>query len=160
MQMQILYYKKLTRNVIERKEMEKIMKKQCLVIGLGIYGMSVARKLSEEGVEVLAIDKNMRLVEKANNFVDNAICMDITTLDAFNDLPISDFDIAVVGVAEDISVSVLCCLALKEAGINYIIAKAGDRLHKRVLEKLDIDEIVLPEEYLGIVTAENILNKK
>lgn len=135
------------------------MKKQCLIIGLGIYGMSVARKLSEEGIEVLAIDKNMRLVEKASSFVTKAICMDITSLDAFDDLPVSDFDIAVVGIAEDVSVSMLCCLALKEAGINYIIAKAGDRLHKRVLQKLDINEIVLPEEYMGLMTARDILNK-
>lgn len=136
------------------------MKKQCLVIGLGIYGMSVARKLSEEGVEVLAIDKNMKLVEKASNFATKAMCMDITSLDAFDDLPVSDFDVAVVGVGEDVSVSVLCCLALKEAGINYIIAKAGDKMHKRVLEKLEINEIVLPEEYLGIMTAKNIIKKE
>ena len=136
------------------------MKKQCLVIGLGIYGMSVARKLSEEGVEVLAIDKNMKLVEKASNFATKAMCMDITSLDIFDDLPVSDFDVAVVGVGEDVSVSVLCCLALKEAGINYIIAKAGDKMHKRVLEKLEINEIVLPEEYLGIMTAKNIIKKE
>ena len=137
-----------------------IMKKQCLVIGLGIYGMSVARKLSEEGIEVLAIDKNMKLVERASNFVTKAMCMDITSLDAFDDLPMSDFDIAIVGVGEDVSVSVLCCLALKEAGIKYIIAKAGDRMHKRVLEKLEINEIVLPEEYMGIMTAKNIIKKE
>ena len=41
--------------------------------------------------------------------------------------------------------------------INCLIAKAGDKLHKRILEKLDVDEIVLPEEYMGIMTAKNIL---
>ena len=135
-------------------------KKQCLVIGLGIYGMSVARKLSEEGIEVLAIDKNMRLVERASSFVEKAICMDITSLDAFDNLPVDDFDVAIVGIGEDISVSVLTCLALKETKIGYIIAKAGDKLHKKVLEKLNIDEIVLPEEYVGILTAKNILTKE
>ena len=132
------------------------MKKQCVVIGLGIYGMSVAKKLTEEGVEVLAIDKNMRLVEKASTFVEKAICMDITSIDAFDKLPINDFDIAIVGIGEDISVSILACLALKESKVKYIIAKAGDKMHKEVLEKLDINEIVLPEEYVGILTAKNI----
>lgn len=135
------------------------MKKQCVVIGLGIYGMNVARKLSEEGVEVLAIDKNMKSVEKASNFVTKALCMDITSLDAFEGIPIQDFDIGIVGVGEEIAVSIITCLALKEAGVNYIIAKAGDKLHKRILEKLDVDEIVLPEEYLGIMTAKNIIEK-
>ncbi len=135
------------------------MKKQCVVIGLGIYGMSVAKKLTEEGVEVLAIDKNMRLVEKASTFVEKAICMDITSIDAFDKLPINDFDIAIVGIGEDISVSILACLALKESKVKYIIAKAGDKMHKEVLEKLDINEIVLPEEYVGILTAKNIIKE-
>ena len=136
------------------------MKKQCLIIGLGIFGMSVARQLSKEGIQVLAIDKDMRLVEKASKIVDKAICMNITSLDAFNNLPIEDFDIAVVGIGENLSVSIITCLALKETKIKYIIAKAGDKMHKQVLEKLNIDEIVLPEEYVGFMTAEKIINNK
>lgn len=136
------------------------MKKQCVIIGLGIYGMNVAKKLSEEGMEVLAIDKDMKMVEKASNFVTKAVCMDITNIDAFQGIPIQDFDIGVVGVGESISVSIITCLALKEAGVNYVIAKAGDKLHKRILEKLDVDEIVLPEEYMGIMTAKSILERK
>ena len=136
------------------------MKKQCIVIGLGIYGMSVAKKLSEEGMEVMAIDKNMKMVERASSFATKAICIDITNIDAFDGIPISDFDIGVVGIGEDVSVSIITCLALKEAGVNYVIAKAGDKLHKRILEKLDVDEIVLPEEYMGVMTAKNILVSK
>lgn len=136
------------------------MKKQCVVIGLGIFGMNVAKKLSEEGMEVLAIDKDMRLVEKASNFATKAVCMDITNIDAFEGIPIQDFDIGVVGIGESVSVSIITCLALKEAGVSYVIAKAGDKLHKRILEKLDVDEIVLPEEYMGIMTAKSILDSK
>ena len=136
------------------------MKKQCVVIGLGIFGMNVAKKLSEEGLEVLAIDKDMKMVERASNFATKAICMDITNIDAFENIPIHDFDVGIVGIGENISVSIITCLALKEAGVDYVIAKAGDKLHKRVLEKLDVDEIVLPEEYLGIMTAKSILESK
>lgn len=136
------------------------MKKQCIVIGLGIYGMNVAKELSEKGMEVLAIDKEMRLVERASKFATKAVCMDITNIDAFEGIPIQDFDIGVVGIGEIVSVSIITCLALKEAGVNYVIAKAGDKLHKRILEKLDVDEIVLPEEYLGIMTAKSILESK
>ena len=111
------------------------MKKQCLVIGLGIFGMSVAKKLSEEGVDVLAIDKDMRLVERASKFVNKAICLNINSLDAFNNLPMDSFDIAVVGIGENVPVSILTCLALKETKIKYIIAKGGDKLHKEVFIK-------------------------
>ncbi len=133
------------------------MRKQCVIIGLGIYGMNIAKKLSEHGIEVLAIDKNMKLVERASAFVTKAICMDITSIDGFEGVPLKDFDIGVVGIGEDVSVSIIACLALKESGVERIIAKAGNKLHKRILEKLDINEIVLPEEYMGIMTANNIL---
>ena len=136
------------------------MKKQCIIIGLGIYGMSVAKKLSEEGIEVLAIDKDMKIVEKASNFATKAVCMDISSIDAFENIPIGDFDIGIVGIGEDISLSIMACLALKEAGVGYIIAKAGNKLHKQILKKLDVDEIVLPEEYLGIMTAKNIIENE
>ena len=33
----------------------KNMKKQCIVVGLGWFGMNVAKRLSEEEIEVLAI---------------------------------------------------------------------------------------------------------
>lgn len=133
------------------------MKKECLVIGLGIYGMSVATKLSEEGYEVMAIDKNMKQVDKVSKFVTKAMCMDITSLDALEYIPLKDFDIAVVGTGKDIAVSIIACIALKDANIPYIIAKAGDKMHKKVLERLGVNEIVLPEEQMGIMTAENII---
>lgn len=135
------------------------MKKQCLIIGLGIFGMSIARKLSQEGAQVLAIDKDIRLVEKASKFVDKAICININSLDSLQNLPLDNFDIAVVGIGENLSVSILTCLALKETKIKHIIAKAGDKMHKEVLEKLNINEIVLPEEYVGIMIAEKILGR-
>ena len=136
------------------------MKKQCIVIGLGIYGMSVAKRLSEEGMDVLAIDKNMRLVEKASEFATKAICLEINSLDSLEHLPLDDFDVAVVGIGEDIAVNLLTCLALKDTKIPKIISKAGSKMHRRVLEKINIDEIILPEEDLAFVTARRILNNK
>ena len=99
-------------------------------------------------------------MERASNFATKAVCMDITNIDAFDGIPVGDFDVGVVGIGESVSVSIITCLALKEAGVNYVIAKAGNKLHKRILEKLDVDEIVLPEEYLGVMTARSILESK
>lgn len=81
--MKFATYTQLKVIIFNERERRKRMKKQCIVIGLGVYGMSVAKKLSEEGIEVLAIDKNMKRVEKASNFVTKSVCMDITSIDAF-----------------------------------------------------------------------------
>ena len=136
------------------------MKKQCVIVGLGKYGTSIAKKLSDEGVEVLAIDNNIKVVEKVSSYVTKAIKIDVTSSEAWDSLPIKDFDIGVVCFGENITASILSCLALQEAGVKYIIAKAGDKLHKKVLEKLNINEVVFPEEFVGEITAQNILDMK
>lgn len=136
------------------------MKKQCVIVGLGKYGRSIAKKLSDSGVEVLAIDNDMKIVEKVSSFVTKAICIDVTSEEAWESLPINDFDVGVVCFGENVTASILSCMALKEAGVKYIIAKAGDKFHKQVLKKLDINEVVFPEEFVGELTAKNILAMK
>ena len=136
------------------------MKKQCVVIGLGFFGMTVAKKLSEQGVEVLAIDQNMANVEKASKFATKAICMDVTNADSMDSLPLSDFDFGIVAMGENIAVSVIACMALKENGVTKVIAKAGSKMHTKVLDKIGVDEIVFPEEYMGEVIAKDILEEE
>ena len=135
------------------------MKKQCIVVGLGWFGMNVARELSEHDCEVLAIDKDISLVEKASKFVTKAVCLDVSNSDAFESLPLSDFDVGIVAMAENIAVSVISCLTLKENNVTKIIAKVGDKNHRKVLEKIGVDEIIFPEEYLGKMVADKILEE-
>ena len=133
------------------------MKKQCVIVGLGKYGTSIAKKLSDSGIEILAIDNHMKVVEKVSSYVTKAVCMDVTSSEAWENLPIKDFDIGVVCFGENVTASILSCMALQEAGVKYIIAKAGDKFHKKVLEKLNVNEVVFPEEFVGEITAETII---
>ena len=135
------------------------MNKQCVIIGLGKYGMSIAKKLSDSKVEVLAIDNDIKAVERVSQYVTKAICIDVTSSEAWEKLPIKDFDIGVVCFGENITASILSCMALQEAGVKCIIAKAGDKFHKKVLEKLNVDEVVFPEEFVGELTAKKILTE-
>ena len=134
------------------------MKKQCVIVGLGKYGTSIAKKLSDSGIEVLAIDNHIKVVEKVSSYVTKAVAIDVTSSEAWERLPIKDFDIGVVCFGENITASILSCMALQDAGVKYIVAKAGDKFHKKVLEKLGIDEVVFPEEYVGELTARKILD--
>ena len=134
------------------------MKKQCVIVGLGKYGTSIAKKLSDSKVEVLAIDNDIKVVEKVSNYVTKAICIDVTSGEAWERIPLKDFDVGVVCFGENVTASILSCMALEEAGVKYIIAKAGDKYHKKVLEKLNISEVVFPEEFVGELTAKKILD--
>ena len=61
-------------------------------------------------------------------------------------------------MAENIAMSVISCLTLKENNVTKIIAKVGDKNHRKVLEKIGVDEIIFPEEYLGLIVANQIMN--
>ena len=50
--------------------------KQILIIGLGQFGMSVARALCEKGFQIIAVDIDQKLVNEASNFANDAICLD------------------------------------------------------------------------------------
>ena len=136
------------------------MKKQCVIVGLGKYGMAVAKRLADSGIEILAIDNDIKVVERVSQSVTKAVCIDVTNQEAWDKLPINDFDVGVVCFGENITASILSCMALKDAGVKYIIAKAGDKFHKKVLERLDIDEIVIPEEFVAELTAQEIMEEK
>lgn len=124
------------------------MKKQCVIVGLGKYGTSIARRLSDSKVEVLAIDNDIRTVEKVSSYVTKAICIDVTSGEAWEKIPLKDFDIGIVCFGENVTASILSCMALQEAEVKYIIAKAGDKYHKKVLQKLNIDEVVFQKNLL------------
>lgn len=134
------------------------MKKQCVIVGLGRYGNTIARKLSEAGMEVLAIDNDMKLVEKISGYVTKAICIDVTAPEIWEKVPLKNFDVGVVCFGENIAASILSCIALQEGGVKYVIAKAANKYHREVLKKINVDEIVFPEEIVGEMTANNILN--
>ena len=79
------------------------MRKQCIIVGLGKYGKTIAKKLEDSNVEVLAVDSDMNVIEQVSRFVTKAVCLDVTSEEAWEKLPIKDFDVGVVCFGENIS---------------------------------------------------------
>lgn len=123
------------------------------VIGLGRFGMAVASQLFNMGYEVLAVDKNMELVNAAADNVTKAVCGDAKEERVLKALGINNYDCVVVSIGDDITDSILITLMLKEIGIKQIVAKARDSQHKRALEKIGADSVVIPEHEAGVKTA-------
>jgi len=133
------------------------MKKNILVVGLKTLGMSIVKQLAKYNCEVLAIDKEMDKVEDAAEFATHAIQLDIRDVDGLNNLALNTFDIAIITV-DDIEASIMSSLIFKEQGIKTVIVKATNNVHKRILEKMEVDKIILPEEEMGIKLAKSIMN--
>ena len=120
--------------------------KTYLVIGLGRFGASIARQLCSLGAEVLAMDVRSDLVQQVANDVTHAVVGDAQDKEVLRALGARDFDCAIIAIGDDLAASVLVTMNLKELEVPYIVCKAHDETHRKVLEKLGVDRVVIPEQ--------------
>ena len=133
-------------------------KKHIVVFGLDNFGMSTIKQLSKYNCETLAIDKNIDKVEDANEYATYAMQLNMQDADDFEELSLNSYDIAII-TFKDIQTSILAALVCKENNIPMVIAKANDETHKKILQKMEVDKIISPEEEMGIKLAKGIMNR-
>lgn len=124
--------------------------KSYIVIGLGLFGAETARQLCRQGCEVLAMDIRSDLVQQVSADVTHAVVGDGQDKEVLRALDAGSFDCAIIAIGDDLAASVLTIMNLKELNVPYIVCKAHDETHRRVLEKLGADRVVIPEcEFAG-----------
>ena len=138
-------------------------KESVVVVGLGRFGLSVAQTLAEHGHEVLGLDTDMRQVERAAEYITQAVQADGTDESALVELGVRNLDVGVVAIGVDIKCSVMAVLLLKRLGIGKIIAKAQEELHGEILTKVGADQVVYPNRDTGVrvahaLTTSNLLD--
>ena len=119
--------------------------KSYFIIGLGLFGEALARNLCKLGAEVLAMDLRNDLVQLVANDVTHAVVGDAQDKSVLRALGAADFDCAVVAIGDDLAASVLTVMNLQELGVKEIICKAHDETHRRVLERLGANKVLIPE---------------
>jgi len=127
------------------------------VIGLGTFGQRTAHKLAEKGIEVLAIDWKQDLVERVKDKVTHAVCLDVTEERSMRDLNISDVDLAVVAIGDNIEKSIMAVAMLRKLGVGRVIARAVNSIHEHVLNEIGASEIIKVEEEMGDILASKIV---
>lgn len=131
-------------------------KKQYVVIGLGRFGSSVAKTLYSLGNDVLAVDSDEERVQNISDSVTHSVQADASDENSLRSLGIRNFDVAVITIGSDIQSSIMATLLTKELGVKYIIAKANNEMHAKVLYKIGADKVVLPERDMGVRIAHNL----
>lgn len=132
--------------------------KSYVVIGLGRLGTAVSEELSRIGNEVLVIDSDEERVSAVSDIVTHAIIGDATDESVLRSIGVSDFDCVVVAIGEDLEHSVLITLMLKDLGARQIVCKARNEAHRRVLEMVGADRVVIPERDMGRRLAQTLSN--
>lgn len=120
--------------------------KSYVVIGLGRFGASLARQLCKLGAEVLALDVKGDLVQQVASEVTHAVVGDAQDKEVLRALGVRNMDCAIIAIGDNLAASVLITMNLKELGIPFIVCKAHDETHRKVLEKLGVDRVVIPEQ--------------
>ncbi len=130
---------------------------QVAVIGLGTFGAKTAIRLYEKGADVLAIDIDEDLVEKIKDRVTHSVSIDVTDERSLRSVSISDVDVAVVAIGDDIQMSILAVTMLRKLGVGRVIARATSALHEHVLYEIGASEIIKVEEEMGEIIASKII---
>lgn len=117
-----------------------------IVLGLGHFGKSLAIHLTELGHEVIGADKSLSIVEQLKDRVTHTVCMDTTDRDSVSALPLRDSHAVIVAIGEDEGASMLTTALLKQLHVKRIIGRVVSDLQKTVMEAMEIDEYIMPEE--------------
>ena len=132
--------------------------KRVVIIGLGIFGFNLMKTLHENGIEVVAIDKNKEVVQQARECCTKAIVADGTSRDVMESLGIHEEDVVIISFGEDLAASTLTTLHLKEMKVKQIIVKAPNEDHKHVLEKVGATEVIIPEKEMADKIARSLIS--
>jgi len=132
-------------------------KREFVVIGLGEFGISVARRLHALGHSVLGVDRSRAVIQQLADELPELVALDATDEDALRDIDVKSFDTALVAVGGDLARAILITLALKEMGVRYVISKALDDHARQVLLRIGADEVVMPEHQFGHWVAERMV---
>jgi len=132
--------------------------KSFAVIGLGRFGTSVATSLYNLGQEVLAIDSSQEKIEFIEPYVTHALQVDISNPHALRELGLRNFDVVIISIGDDLETASLATLICKDMGCKYILVKASNELHAKILEKIGADRVIIPERSMGERVAHNLVS--
>ena len=128
------------------------------VLGLGRYGMAVAKELVAQGADIIAVDMDDEIVNMASAEIPYCKCADVTDAEVIKQLGIANVDVVIISMATNLDASVMAIVLCKEVGVKTVIAKCANEMHHKILSKVGADKVVFPESESGTRLAKNLLS--
>lgn len=119
------------------------------IIGIGAFGSALAKKLSEEGAYVIAIDNNMEHINQVKEYVSDAICFDATDPELLENHGITNVDVAIIAIGETFEPVTLIAMHLLNSGVKEIYGRAGTYIQEQILKQIGITDVIHPERQLA-----------
>lgn len=119
------------------------------IIGIGAFGSALAKKLSEEGAYVIAIDNNMEHINQVKEYVSDAICFDATDPDLLENHGITNVDVAIISIGETFEPVALIAMHLLNSGVKEVYGRASTYIQEQILKQIGITDVIHPERQVG-----------
>jgi trk system potassium uptake protein len=119
--------------------------KRFIVIGIGNFGFTAAVGLTENGHDVIVIDRDGDVIDRTAEYVARAVAGDGTDIETLRRIGAADTDGAIVSTGDDITASILATMALHDLKVRDVYAKVVSEEHARVLKRLGVTETIFPE---------------
>jgi trk system potassium uptake protein TrkA len=132
------------------------MDKHIIVIGLGSFGTSIAKRLSKNGVRVTGMDASRERVEALKDDLYEAVIGDGTQRSALEQLPYKQAMAVVISLGEDITRSILAALHARDLGARQVIVKGVTVDHGKILRSLGVDRVIFPETEIALQLADRL----
>lgn len=129
-----------------------------VVIGLGIFGRTIALELVSFGNHVLGIDSDEGRVNAVVDDLSEAVIADVRDAESLREAGVDQYDVAVIAIGDDLESNVLCTMNVKLLDVDIIWAKAINPTHHKILDRLGADRVIHPEEEIGRHTAQMLHN--
>ncbi|EPR42342.1 TrkA-N domain protein [Desulfovibrio sp. X2] len=126
------------------------------VIGLGKFGLSFAQTLVDLGQEVVGLDAVPDNVRRAQDVLTQVYQGDAMDKKVLEQLGFSDLGVVMVSVGQSIEASAMICLYLKEMGAAQVWVKAVSRDHEKLLNRIGVDHVILPEYFAASQLAHSL----
>lgn len=128
------------------------------VIGLGKFGLPLAKALAEKGHSVVGVDTHESRIRQAQGIINLVYVADATDSTALHQLRFQDLDMVVVSVGSSMEASILIVFNLLEMGVHKLAVKAITPEHKKILKRLGVENIIQPEQDAALTLAHRISN--
>lgn len=124
--------------------------KRIAVIGLGRFGMALARRLSMHGADVVAIDSEQPLVDELRDDVAISVRLDCTDEAALRSQEIDRVDSVVVAIGENFEAALLATVICKKnLQVPHVICRAQTPFNAEIFRQIGADEVIQPEQNAG-----------
>ncbi|TKW67569.1 MAG: TrkA family potassium uptake protein [Paracoccus denitrificans] len=133
-------------------------KRSFVILGLGSFGSVVARNLAQFDNPVMGIDISEKRVSDMANELSSVAILDARDEAALREAGVAGYDVALVSMGDDLESSILSVMNLKLVGVDCVWVKADNRTHHRILSKMGVDRVLLPDIEMGRHTAQMLNN--